>query len=427
MTKARVNNFWVSGFTADTPVVMANGKIKPISKVQEGEWVASFDPVTKERIPGQVINTWSEVMNDMLEVTVDEKSMVVAASQLFYTPSGEFKTAPHAETVMTMDGLTKSIEAKRYKGGKVKLYDITVSNSHAFYANGLMVHNKGQKAPPPPPPPPDPVVTAGKVGQPLTINVNGTNVMVNPPPGGVATVSVNYAGGVSTGYHSVPGLANINPTLPIPTYPAANYGSTAYSYLEAASAEQVSVCDSMANSPAAVSTTNKRAWSASLDRLKADIQQADKNDRLWWALPNVRFFTPVRSPRDVMYVDTVNDINDLKKFVNKDKNLSVGDRAFIAAKCAEIAGQISALQSRIRPSITVACPAPTPGPVTNEDRIYSSNPNYAYATRIGTLNNGCDAYNVRMPNASSAGPTWYKHFDVSNGQFYLSLSSDNCV
>jgi len=426
MTKARVNNFWVSGFTADTPVVMANGKIKPISKVQEGEWVASFDPVTKERIPGQVINTWSEVMNDMLEVTVDDKSMVVASSQLFYTPSGEFKTAPHAETVMTMDGLTKSIEAKRYKGGKVKLYDITVSNSHAFYANGLMVHNKGQKAPPPPPPPPDPVVTAGKVGQPLTVRVNGTNVMVNPPPGGVATVSINYAGGAQTGYHSVPGLANINPTLPIPTYPYVNYGSTAYAYLEAASVEQVSVCDAMANSSTSISSSTKKSWSASLDRLKANVQQADKNDRLWWCTPNVRFFAPVRSPRDIMYVDTVNDINDLKKFINKEKNLTNGDKAFIASKCTEIAEQISALQTRIRPSITVAVPYPTTGTVTNEDRIYSTNPSYAYAAKIGNLN-GCEAYNVRVPNASSTGPTWYKHFDVSNGQFYLSLSSDNCV
>ena len=163
MTKARVNNFWVSGFTADTPVIMANGKIKPISKVQEGEWVASFDPVTKERIPGQVINTWSEVMNDILEIKYDDKSMLVAASQLFYTTAGEFKTAPNAENVMAMDGLTKQVESKRYKGGKVKLYDITVKDSHAFYANGLMVHNKGRKSPPPAPrprPPQPPPVSA---------------------------------------------------------------------------------------------------------------------------------------------------------------------------------------------------------------------------------------------------------------------------
>lgn len=426
MTKARVNNFWVSGFTADTPVVMANGKIKPISKVQEGEWVASFDPMTKERIPGQVINTWSEVMNDMLEVTVDDKSMVVASSQLFYTPEGEFKTAPDAGTVMTMDGLTKSIQAKRFGGGKVKLYDITVKDSHAFYANGLMVHNKGKKSSPPPAPPPDPVVTAGKVGQPLTVRVNGTNVMVNPPAGAVATVSVNYAGGASTGYHSVPGLATINVPMPIPSYPAVNYGSTAYAYLESASVEQIGVCDSMANSSASVSSAAKRTWTDALDRLKTNVQQADRNDRLWWAVPSVRFSAFVYAPRDLVYTDTVNDINDLKKFVSKEKNLTAGDRAFIAAKCAKIAGQISHLQNRIRPTINVAVPQPATNTNGSGDRIYSTNPSYAYATKIGNLN-GCEAYNVRPPNANSSGPTYYKHFDTTNGQFYLSLNSDNCV
>lgn len=427
MTKARVNNFWVSGFTADTPVVMANGKVKPISKVQEGEWVASFDPVTKERIPGQVTNTWSEVMNDMLEVTVDDKSMVVAASQLFYTPSGEFKTAPHAETVMTMDGLTRTIESKRYTGGKVKLYDITVGESHAFYANGLMVHNKGKKSPPPPSRPADPVVTAGKVGQPLTVRVNGNNVMVNPPPGGVATVSVNYAGGASTGFHSVPGLANVNPTMPIPLSPTINYGSAAYAFLDAATVEQEAVCNSMANSRSAVSSSAKRSWSESLDRLKNNVQQADRNDQLWWATPNVRFFATASAPRNITYIDTINDINDLKKFVNKEKNLSTGDRAFIAAKCSEISLQINTLKTQVRPSPTVAIPHP---PISTSsgsgDRIYSTNPSYAYAAKVGNLN-GCEAYSVKTPNTVGSGATYYKHFDTTNGQFYLSLNSDNCV
>ena len=80
---ARVNALWISGFTADTPVLMTDGKVKPISKIKEGEWVMSFDPKTRERIPGRVIDTYASVMSDILEVTVEGKSMLVAEQQRF--------------------------------------------------------------------------------------------------------------------------------------------------------------------------------------------------------------------------------------------------------------------------------------------------------------------------------------------------------
>ena len=88
MTQAKVNQLWISGFTADTAVMMANGKQKPISKIQEGEWVASFDPISRKMEPGLVTGTWAEVMNDVLEINVDNKSMLVASSQRFFTPAG---------------------------------------------------------------------------------------------------------------------------------------------------------------------------------------------------------------------------------------------------------------------------------------------------------------------------------------------------
>lgn len=419
MTKAKVNELWVSGFTADTPVIMANGKIKPISKIQEGEWVASFDPVTKHSKPGLVTNTWSETMNDVLEVDAEGITMLVASNQRFYTPSGEFKIAPDAEAVLSSDGTSKKISAKKYRGGKVKLYDLTIDDSHAFYAYGLMVHNKGRRAPPPPPPPPDPVVTAGKIGQPLTVGVNGTNITVNPPAGSVATVSVNYNGGANTGYHSVPGVATFNPVMAIVTAPAANYGTASYNYVQSAKITQTQVCDSMSQTSGRVSTSLKKSWQAQLDNMKSNVALAQRNDKRWYAAGNDN-----SAPRDRVYSDVINDIVDLRKFVNKDKNISSGDQNFIAAKCAEIEGQLTSLSQSLQPSSGVAVPQPAYVP---EGRIYSTNPNYAYASKFGVAN-GCEAYRIVAPNDQGPiFPTYYKHFDTSSGLFYFDLTSVNCV
>lgn len=348
---AKVNEFWVSGFTADTLVLMADGNTKPISEVMEGEWVASFDSATREMKPGRVSNTWSEVMKDVLEVKTADKSMIVAASQLFYTPSGKFKSAPDAEAVMFVDGTSSKIASKRIPG-KVKLYDLTIAESHSFIANDLMVHNKGS-AQPKAPAIPDPVITAGKVGSPVTVTVNGNVVTVGPEAGKVASVSVSSEGGVSTGYRSVPGTATgINAPLPIVSRPQADYGLEAYNNIIDSQSIRTAVCDNMNSSSDSVSAATRASWKAQLDILRKDIDLARQNDKN----PNREANPDPRSTsasRTYYYTDLINEVSDLKRYISRTTRLTSADRAFIAGKCTQIDDNLTSLEQRLRPTSNV--------------------------------------------------------------------------
>lgn len=342
MTKAKVNEYWVSGFTAETQVLMADGTSKPINKIKEGEYVTSFDPDTMEHKIGRVSNTWSEIMNDVIEVSYRDSSMIVASNQLFFTNNGEFKTAPDASAFRTLDGDELSFTVKKVSG-KVKMFDITVEDSHAFVANDIMVHNKGKAKKVVVP---DPVVTAGKVNRPLTISVNGNAVVVNPPADSVATVAVSYQGGATTGYNSVPGVAHgLNAPIAINASPRPDYGLPSYNNILSAQTQRTQVCNAMSSAQENVSNAVKVSWRNGLDAVRVYVDEAKKNDvnDAW----NTNYTV---APRSFYYNDVIREINDLKKFVNKAKNLTAGDRQFIDGTCAEMANNLSTLEQRLRPS-----------------------------------------------------------------------------
>jgi len=153
--------------------------------------------------------------------------------------------------------------------------------------------------------------------------------------------------------------------------------------------------------------------------MKNNVSLAQRNDRRWYSTSRNN-----SAPRDRIYADVINDIADLRRFVNKDKNLSIGDQIFLAAKCSAIESQLATLSNALVPSSGIANPSPEYVPA---GRVYSSNPNYAYASKFGSAN-GCEAYRIFAPNdPGPIFPTYYKHFDTSNGQFYFDLTSVNCV
>ncbi len=427
MTQAKVNQLWVSGFTAETAVMMANGKQKPISKIQEGEWVASFDPISRKMEPGLVTGTWAEVMNDVLEINVDNKSMLVASSQRFFTPAGEFKSAPDTDTVLTQDGTPTHISAKKYRGGKVKLYDITVKDSHAFFAEGLMVHNKGGGKKAAPPPPPQPVVTAGKIGKPLTVTVNGNTISVPASPGSAARVSVAYNGAVTT---SSPGVAILRGTLDLQQFPRVPNQLGAYNSMVSAAAIRDSFCNNISNSSGSVNSNTKNGWLDELNMLKKNVTLAQKNSGVTNIFTNWRCGTPAPGGRNRVdlttgFDDTLDDINELKRFVKKNKNLTDKDITFIKGKCSELEISISKIQTslqgeynRVPPSLGLL-----PGVFFNDPRFY-------YYRPIGRDENDRPFYRYALPigggGVTNLPGRYYKHVDPERGE-YFDLNPANAI
>ena len=422
---ARVNALWISGFTADTPVLMTDGKVKPISKIKEGEWVMSFDPKTRERIPGRVIDTYASVMSDILEVTVEGKSMLVAEQQRFYTPAGEFKIASDAEAILARDGKVKQFTTKKH-AGKVKIYDITVQDSHSFFADGLMVHNGGgggggSK----PAPPPDPVVTAGKIGKPLTVVTNGNVVTVPAQPGSVASVSVSHSGGVSTGYSSVPGVpvTPLIPLLPPPRFPYDPLPGP-YAAISAAKSNRDLVCGEMSATTGAVSDSTKSQWQTYLRNIRSNVAKARSADKV----------SDNRYTRQQLYSDINIDVADLEKFLKKNKNFTSKDLTFINGKCSELETSLNSLQSSMTGSGGVYKPIGEEGKGRLFDgRTWSDQPEYQYY-KVDTIDSsGRQIYYYDPPVFDYAAPPdfirndrpkYYKHFDTGIGLFYYDKTAD---
>lgn len=417
MSTARVNQWWVSGFTADTPVLMADGKKKPISKIKEGEYVASFDPETRKVEPGLVTKTWSEVMSDILEINIEDNTMTVASEQRFFTPTGEFKSAADAVAILAEDGTTKKFTAKKIPG-KAKLYDITVDDKHAFFANGLMVHNKG-KSRPAPPPPPDPVVTAGKIGQPLTVTVNGNTITVPSSPESSAQVSVSYRGAVSTGYAGSPGVAPLWPVLSLPRNPRVPAAVPPRNSMNDAIAIRNYVCNEMTGYTGAVVGQRRSDWISNLNQMSRIVNDARRSSRGVWDRPGrnpVDYARWCGTSTDITtaYDDALDDISQLTKYVQKNKNFTSKDSAFIAGKCAEIESNFNKITGRLT-AIVVNPPAP-PLPLPNAEyingKVYYGEPRYPYFVQSGNV------YTYSPPNAIPSG-NYVKTYDADRGLYYF--------
>ena len=131
------------GFAEGTTVLMANGSLKPIEKIQPGEWVMSFDTNSSasDLEPREVIDTFKHIIRDVLEVQSGEDSMIVARGQLFLAPNADWQFAHETARITDTDGNPRDFTVTKVIGGKHKIYDIIVDRNHNLVANGFRVHN----------------------------------------------------------------------------------------------------------------------------------------------------------------------------------------------------------------------------------------------------------------------------------------------
>ena len=133
------------GFAEGTTVLMANGSLKPIEKIQPGEWVMSFDTnsSSSDLEPREVIDTFKHIIRDVLEVQSGEDSMIVARGQLFLAPNADWQFAHETARITDVEGNPRDFTVTKVIGGKHKIYDIIVDRNHSLVANGFRVHNNG--------------------------------------------------------------------------------------------------------------------------------------------------------------------------------------------------------------------------------------------------------------------------------------------
>ncbi|GGK81462.1 hypothetical protein GCM10012284_14360 [Mangrovihabitans endophyticus] len=148
-----------NSFTADTPVVMADGSRKPISDVRLGDKVLATDPATGKNVAEPVTALIvGEGAKDLVDISVDGGQTVTAtAGHAFWvdqdgradTPGGQWINAAelrHGQWLRAADGRMVRIAGTHAHAQNARVYNLTVADAHDFYvaagATALLVHNE---------------------------------------------------------------------------------------------------------------------------------------------------------------------------------------------------------------------------------------------------------------------------------------------
>ncbi|MGW3127020.1 RHS repeat-associated core domain-containing protein [Streptomyces sp. NPDC001123] len=144
-------------FRADTPVLMADGKTKPIGEVKPGDEVEAADPGTgKHRGTREVTALHRNLDNDLVDVTVHTpdghtETLHTTSKHPFWdetdhtwVPAADLK--PH-DALATADGQKAYVVTVHTTPGAGERYNLSVAQLHTFYVlagrTPVLVHNSG--------------------------------------------------------------------------------------------------------------------------------------------------------------------------------------------------------------------------------------------------------------------------------------------
>ncbi|MEU3496757.1 polymorphic toxin-type HINT domain-containing protein [Kitasatospora cineracea] len=153
----KIAGFEPSGcsFSGDTLVLMADGSLKPIADIKDGDEVEAADPDTGEDGGGhQVTATWLNHDQDLVDLQVQladgsSGTLHTTSNHPFrdattgtWTPAGEL---PVGDTLVTPSGDRIRVTAVTPLQGEADMHNLTVADLHTYYvvAGGtpVLVHN----------------------------------------------------------------------------------------------------------------------------------------------------------------------------------------------------------------------------------------------------------------------------------------------
>jgi len=139
----------VNSFTADTPVLLADGRQIPISKVKPGMKVVATDPATgataNRKVDAVIVHSGEHTMVDL--TFADGTTITATDHHPFWdVTTGEFTYAidlKAGDQVLEADGELLTISKTRSYTADLTAYNLTVDGIHTYYAGAtpVLVHN----------------------------------------------------------------------------------------------------------------------------------------------------------------------------------------------------------------------------------------------------------------------------------------------
>jgi hypothetical protein len=131
-------------FLAGTPILLADGKTKPIENLKVGDLVLAFDEKSKTLKKDKVKETFQ---HDAEEYLIVNGSLKVTSNHPVYSEGKwvEIGSLKEGENLLNSDGTPNKIVSIQKVREKVKVYNLEVNPHHTYIAGGIVVHNKKRK------------------------------------------------------------------------------------------------------------------------------------------------------------------------------------------------------------------------------------------------------------------------------------------
>jgi len=128
-------------FLAGTPILMADGSLKPIENVKVGDALIAFDEKTKTFKEDKVLNFFVHHTNKYL--LINDYLKVTANHPVYH--DGKWKAIGKlkvGDNILNAKGEPEPIVSMKKIKEKVTVYNLEVNPYHTYVAGGIVAHNK---------------------------------------------------------------------------------------------------------------------------------------------------------------------------------------------------------------------------------------------------------------------------------------------
>ena len=136
---------FLAGTEIVTKIVDDNSFVwNPIEHIQVGDMVSSYDTATNSLTESIVVATMTASKDGYYNVSTERAGFSVTDEHPFYVQGEWVKTKDLSvgDILYHWDNTTSSIQDISYKSESVEVYNFEVENTHNYFANETLVHNK---------------------------------------------------------------------------------------------------------------------------------------------------------------------------------------------------------------------------------------------------------------------------------------------